>query len=100
MRTVWTRHRKRCTAKFPTLSHVALGGHTWIACTSCKYFSRANPSRSEGARAALLDRVAGAHSEHQSRLTYDGHIAYVRKYHPHIVFSENTDLIADVLPLC
>ena len=68
-------------------------GQIWIACTSCKYFSRANPSKKEGPKQNLLD--AGGQSQHQSRLTYDGHIAYVRQFKPDIVFYENTDSIAD-----
>ena len=60
---------------------------------SCKYFSRANSSKKGGPKQNLLD--AGGQSQHQSRLTYDGHIAYVRKFLPDIVFYENTDSIAD-----
>ena len=68
-------------------------GQIWNACTSCKYFSRAIPSKKEGPKANLLD--ASGQSQHQSRLTYDGHIAYVRQYKPDMVFYENTDSIAD-----
>ena len=87
-------NQRRVKGKYPDPKPcVVPRGQIWIACTSCKYFSRANPSKKEGPKQNLLD--AGGQSQHQSRLTYDGHIAYVRRYRPDIVFYENTDSIAD-----
>ena len=67
----------------------------WNACTSCKYFSRmATSNADDGCKSTLLSDQDNT-SQHQSKVTYEGHLAYIKTYRPDVVMYENTDAITD-----
>ena len=77
-----------------SVDHVFL----WTACTSCTYFSRLSGTQ-DGPKISLLS-APGASSTHQSKTTYEGHIAYIRKYEPVIVLYESTNAVNDETQSC